>query len=361
MSVESNFSPVDVIYDSRSYDRAADNIENNRDRPTFSIGLPTNENDLAGMSVMWVNVPFTFYTVDQTNNKGLWIKFPDHSAIGQEGGVAKMWHQLELLPGTYQSVAALQAEFRRALRASAFSFVNGGGSPAGNRSLDVSRWYLKVSESTGILTVYNEELLVGAAYGGTAGGEREFWMLCEDKSLADMMGMICYNDGAGMPSTNTARNAIQSTEKGVYTFGYDRLWNSAGVANSGNPVPYISASFPVKLGGQTRLNLHSNLNSSVRNDPAITVDDTSENKILSFPINNIFRNYITFSNNNVMIPIDDGKSIPSKIDFYLTHGDRKRYARSDPNDPSRIQYVDYVPLNGEGFQVCIRYFIKGVK
>ena len=98
-------TPVDVLFDSEETS-SGKNVSGNRDNPIFSL-LPAISN-CVGVSVIYVNVPFTYYVLDTTNN----------SFAFSYGGSA--YSLLTLIPGTYNS-SNISAQFISAVAVAGFA------------------------------------------------------------------------------------------------------------------------------------------------------------------------------------------------------------------------------------------------
>lgn len=61
------YRPVDVIFDSALINDQVPNISGTSDNPTFNVAPGIK--DVVGFSMLWANVPFTYYVIDETNNQ----------------------------------------------------------------------------------------------------------------------------------------------------------------------------------------------------------------------------------------------------------------------------------------------------
>lgn len=60
------FTPIDVIFDSSLLNYNTPGINGSTDFPTFTMNPGIK--DVIGMCVLWTNVPFSYYVIDNTNN-----------------------------------------------------------------------------------------------------------------------------------------------------------------------------------------------------------------------------------------------------------------------------------------------------
>lgn len=80
------FKPIDVVFDSSDSVRAT--FGGTPDNPQYII--TPDLTDVVGMSLLWVNVPYTYNVVDDTNNKISLL-------------IGSTTYVLALDPGTYTS------------------------------------------------------------------------------------------------------------------------------------------------------------------------------------------------------------------------------------------------------------------
>jgi hypothetical protein len=263
------------------------------------------------MAVQWVNVPFSFYVVDKFTRNGIRMRFRKDNAW-------TAWNNLFILNGTY-TIETFQQEFRRALLV-AFPWM------ATNNIYQ--KYYCLIQPSTGFLTIYNEEIVAPPEINDTTvDGRRIFELQFDNEELAEMFGAV-YNY--------------------VYLAGAGHVWKNGNTVTA-DPVALIQTEIPVKLLGHPRLNLHSDLAKipeiSICRQQGTNTDDI----LLRFPITNNFGAYLYYQHSAPIIPISR-RSIHT-ASFYLTQGEKRLYADALEREHK------YLPLNGEGFQVCIRFLI----
>lgn len=304
--------PIEQIFDSR--------LSRDKDYPTFIID-PIQ--DAVGMQILWVNVPFSFYVIDELNNR-FYIYFKSMVGSTNESdkfnaGMADTWVPLDIKPGTY-TPQAFQMEFRRVV-VEAGIFVS-------NYPVTTNIFCL-INTSDGKMTIYH-----------TLTQSFTFGVRFDNEELADILG---FQPG----------REVWSTAGNVWT---------GGVPAGTGPLPrYVTGEYTVKMNGPQRLVLHGTL--SGQNVGSARINDNSEgDTVLSFPITNNVGSYLFYQPNQIVLPID--RTSMSTLSFYFTQGDRKRYVKrnaiaqqsqfvGDPYPPYEV--VNYLPFNGEGFQVCIRF------
>lgn len=287
--------PLDLVFDSRN--------STNPDRPEFYI---KDLYDVIGCSVMWVNMPMSFFVIDELNNKIQWKWRSAPVGSGLDAAYVNVWQTLTLKNGTYSPVG-FQQEFRRALFST--PTLTGTGE---QRSNTLSKIFCLIDSSDSRLTIYHQ---------------------------------IVTNPTFSVKIDNAELAAILGFEVGAeYQSGNDFVWSQGSpVDNDG--VDYVKGPNMVKLIGQPRIDLHSTLCDSA----TLINGEPSSDVILSFPITGKVGDYVTFQANPAMIPLS--RPPMSAISFYLTQGDRKEYKTT-----GMTSSVNYLPLNGDGFQVCVRFY-----
>ena len=282
MATDPQIVPLDIILDSK-------NLGKDRDNPTFQL---TNLENIVGMSVLWANIPFSFYVIDGSCNKFL-IRFPHQ-------GLAVDW-VVDLQFGTYTPLG-LQQEIRRAVTIAGFAI-----SPNDAAAFTV------------IITSFDSRMLL---YHPTLA----FQMKVISTELADILG---YEYDTWVASQTA------------------QLWKDGILVNDGDLVNYVKGIESVKLLGTPRLNLHSNLSANMVG--MVREENESSDVIFSFPITNNFGTYLYGAGSMAIIPI--ARQNIYKINLYWTQGSRTSYVNFRDNSVS-----NFLPLNGDGFQVCIRFF-----
>lgn len=286
---------------------------------------------------MWVNVPFSFWVIDETNNTFEFMFREQYGTANDLGDVKsssfRVWKTLTLAPGTYTPIA-FQQEFRRAIAAG--DFFDSVQAPALLQKINC------IFMSTDGRVIFNN---------GNAGENHFTIRFGNNVELAEMLGF---------------RPNIE------YWSGYGTVWKDGAPVDGGNNT-YIASERTVKLIGVPRLNLHGSLSGEVDIGGGMTrVNKNSGSDILvSFPINGAFGSYLY--NQLPSQPIVALSESIDTVSFYLTHGDRKKYSKRRTLDYASLpgvnasydmslyapsDVVNYLPLNGEGFQVCVRFFIK---
>lgn len=102
------------------------------------------------------------------------------------------------------------------------------------------------------------------------------------------------------------------------------------------------------------LNIHSSFaNSSLGSARYVA---SSESLLIQVPVLSNFGSYIQYQPTNSETQLT--RQTISNVDLHVTLGQRRKYARNAYNfDTEDFERVDFLPLNNEGFQLCIRFFI----
>jgi hypothetical protein len=322
---------VDQVFDSRIGRAEVSGTDVDRDYPTFFVDRLDN---VSAMQVLWVNVPFSFWVIDEINNK-IQMKFIDPESIpgGADSvlaaGVSGVYKDILLMPGTY-TPAAFQQEFRRAI-------ANAGFFKTEFAAASIASIFCLFDSSNSRMFIYS-----------TLGQDQRFHMKFPNTEIAEMLGFR-YNY--------------------EYQAGYGQVW-SQGAPVRASGVRYLVSERTVKLSGVPRLNLHGSLSSDISKVGGLTRvnDQSGSDRLLTFPITGQFGSYLYYQIPSQPIPVSS-ESI-NRVSFYLTQGDRKQYSKRRTSDYSdgigwhdmslftTYDIVNYLPLNGEGFQVCVRFFLN---
>jgi hypothetical protein len=320
---------VDQVFDSRIGRPEASGDAIDRDNPTFYIDPLYG---VQSIQVLWVNVPFSFWVIDNLNNRFqmLWRDAPDLTGPSiLNPATNNTWVDLYLTPGTY-TPAGFQQEFRRAV--STGNFFTSDTAPNVIKEVNV-----QFNNGNGRMVFYH-----------TIAQNMEFRLRFPTSELAEMLGFRKY-----------------SAEVGDYISGEGPVWKD-GVPVIGGNIPYIASERTVKLIGVPRLNLHGSLSGDIGKVGGMTRvnQNAGSDRLVSFPINGVFGSYLYYQVPSQ--PIESSSEVIDQVSFYLTHGDRKQYARRnqttagsyDMSLSASYNIVNYLPLNGEGFQVCVRFFLR---
>lgn len=292
---------VDVVFDSslRNY--------GTNDNPSFYV---RNIDNVVGMSVAWVSIPFCFYMVDNTNNT-FQLRGGTVAGINSAG-----WSTISLRPGTYSAVTFAQ-EFRRACVDTSVGALENNAD-----------FYCYVDGATARLTIYN----TGLATSGTV--ETFQLRMNGNTSLAKMLGF----------DASTTYQAQLVTQ----------WWNEGATLNTGNPLHVLVAPQQVYFVPPV-INLFSKRLSGLMHSQR--EPENEDERILVVPLLGNFTTQIQFQPSTGMIPIPSRVTI-SDTDFKLTIPDRDRYSLNavDPNPSVLPPTQNHLCLNNVPFQVCIRFF-----
>lgn len=290
-------STVDIVFDSSRRDSQT------LDNPKFFI---RNIDNVVGISIAWVSIPFTFYMIDNTNNT-----FQLRSGLASTISSAT-WGTYYLKPGTY-SAQTFPYEWSRVL----------GGSPASENNLD---WVTYVDSVSSRFTLYNTGLDTST--------ETAQIRFNGNSSLAKMLGF---------DADTVYQTQVVSTH-----------WVDGKKVNSGNPVHLLIAPQQVNFVPPT-IDLHS-----VRLSGAVTCQrdpGNEDTKILTIPVLGNFTSQIQFQPSMGMVPTPSRLTF-TDVDFALRLPDRTVYSIGavDPNPNPAPATSSNMSLNNVPFQVCVRFY-----
>lgn len=288
---------IDVVFDSRNFDAGS------LDTPTFNM-KPALSN-IVGFTPLWVNIPFSFYTIDSLNNSfNLTINLTQVTVI--------------LRPGTYNT-SSLADEIQSQIRTA----VANNGAISGYAS---NQFCVYVQPQARFI-VYTKTGL-GDGTSGTIDGYS--WNMTND-SLAQILGF----GGTG--------EFVTGTQSDFYFNG----------ANAGATM-FLSPPFQANLLPSALINVHSTL--AGYGQRTIYPDDAGD-ILTAVPITGNFLSNLYYS----WLPVASRVSrySLSQVTFYLTLNNRFLYALEGGSFQASVNYqtVSYLPLNGQAFQICIRFYL----
>ncbi len=299
-----NLRPVDIVFD--SLDRSSGSADN----PSFI--LEERLEDVKGYAVLWTNIPFSYYTIDLTNNIFLLgvptyenppATFPELTGL-----------QIRLNPGTYNP-DSLKNEMKRAIGSELL--------------VQASNYVVEVDESNARLHIYNTGLT----------NTQQFFIQVENPVLARMLGFA-----AGVK----------------YYSSYGQRYSRGVLVDSGESVQGLYSPFIVNLMGSSRINVHGSFTGMVSDSQRTSIRG-KDNLLMVVPVNGNFTAYLNMLQNSMMIPLAD-RQVVDRADMYLTLSDRTSYSfgatRWDDTSPVTQNYLS---LNGEAFQICIRFYVDDGK
>jgi len=287
--------PVDVLFDSDLANDSGDiYVGGSRDSPNFNL-FPALS-DVKGVSLIYANVPFTYYVIDSTNNK---------FTFQVDGGGDTL---ITIPPGTYNSIT-IASTLENIIRANV-TLTEDSASKG---------FYCYVDSTTGKLTFQNQTDT-------------------NDDTLAS--GYTIKFDQTESP------HKILGFDPTTYTATY-----VAGTTDD-TDVPInsyvLTGERTVNLTGPAQMFLNSDLGSAIYG----SVRNQSNFKgLLGFwPVNANYQGTIEYVREDPPI-IPMSKTSISKINLSLTLGNRERYSNLNG------QVNPYLQLNGEAFQVGLRFWL----
>lgn len=391
--------PIDIVFDSKS---AA-----NQDNPVFTLDPPLD--NIVGMNVQWVSAPFSYYVIDSTNNEFeyLWEYIDDNTAamypqsskifnfvardtgdpavftagspaVYPAGGVgvgSVKWTDADgyslnvskllggrpacgyskayLKPGTYTPDALTEA--LRQIAPNYFEYNTLGSELFGQTLTTVNlntgfnnrdSWGVHLDSATSLLTIYNTNMPKWDDTDGDDGVKRAIHFAFRFKpELAAILGFEpnVWHFSNFLDTYTGSTKVTATSTKG----GRDR-W-----------VQVIFGTRSANFLQNQRLNIHSNLASTFEGQRSLR--DTTD-IIKSVPIDSNYSAYIVNAANAEPYLIT--RSNIKDVYLYLTIGDRRLYATNFTMPASSFSRYDlmsfttqeYLHLNGQGFQVCIRFY-----
>ncbi len=280
----SSITPIDIIFDSDQVDTST-NVTGVRDRPIFTL-QPAIEN-CVGVALLYANVPFTYYVIDNTNN---------HFGLESAG----VYYDCTIAPGTYNSVNIASQVIDALARASVPNFTH----------------YAAFVDNTDSKFVMYKTSNVHISF-------KLDFVTIPDNQCFRVLGFeqaiytsttATFNDNAENVITNT--NNIKSP----------RVVNLSGPGQM-----FLASDFGPTIYGKVR-------------------NQTSKDALIGFwPVNSNYQGTIEYSREDPP-RITMSRTTVSKIQLKLLLGNRTQYAIGD-------NQVEYLPLNGEAFQVGLRFFV----
>lgn len=158
------------------------------------------------------------------------------------------------------------------------------------------------------------------------------------------------NPGEDRPSdTNLSDLAQRQAE-------WDKLNTRQRKPDDQNRIQFLFGDKIVNLLGSSRLDVHCDWSGS----QGLFRTHKKDNQLLiSVPVMSNFGTFLLYQPTIADVPIS--KTTVNNMEFYLTMNDKEFYAKNsrDALQPlSTVEKVPYLPLNGEGFQICIRFYCQ---
>jgi hypothetical protein len=291
-----DLEPIDVVFDSDEV-TTSNNATGIRDNPTFIIEPPIT--DCVGVSLLYANVPFTYYVIDNTNNR--------FNVTITTGGNTATNAPCTIAPGTYNS-QNIGAQVVNALVAGAIAAQAGSAA---------------ITNVDAFVDNTDVKLVVRRLTGALTAGDSFTLNFNVSNSAARVLGFA------------------ETTYSSSFSSG---LFDNQEVAIVGHA---LKSPRVVNLTGPAQMFLYSDFGSAlygkVRNQKATA-------PLIGFwPINANYTGTIeTFRETPMRIPISS--STISKCTLGLLLGNRIRYNNDGVGD------VSYLQLNGEAFQVALRFY-----
>lgn len=288
--------PIDVLFDSSSTELQFGDA----DYPKYILQPALT--DIVGYTLLSVNVPFTYYVIDDTCNTFTWT---DAGVTGQ---------LITIPPGTYNAITL--TEVLTSLFSAGSPYATAGGNV-------VYTWY--VNPDTNKLCVFAPT------------GASQFTMTMTSQALSDTLGIVM---GANVSSSSSI------------SFRDDTYVPQTGFLLQGDKI--------INLQGPNQMLLHGSLSNQAYG--SVRTQNNYNDLIGFIPVLTNYGGYIQFSvQQPQMVPVT--KCNLTEASFYLTVGSRSQYslyASSLTAQNVAVQAatstVNYLPLQGENWQLVIRFF-----
>lgn len=294
---------VDIIFDSGSSINNGGSLDN----PYFTL-YPALDN-IVGLQVLWVNIPFTYYVTDDYSNT---FRFKD----------ADFDDFITLPPATYNGITIIDVLNNL--------FAQGRTGPGVYHSLGKRyRWFL--NPDNGKLCVYLES---------GASGPFEIEIIPGQEDLGSTLGMLKgVNKSSAAPIDFYDDNYIQQP-----------------------PKYFLQSARICQLTGPNQILIHSSL--AGQSFGAVRSQTNTSNLICFVPVTSQYNGQIQ---NTIANPqtVSMTPTTISSVDFYLTLGNKTQYTvyqeslqQGSQQHPQARSGVQYLPLQGQSWQIAVRFLVK---
>jgi hypothetical protein len=293
-----NYIVHDIVFNTMDPDNFG-----TKDHGKFEV---TNLNNISAMTLLWANIPYSYYVIDRLNNEFQIIYENEEPEEEQVTAVA-----CRIQPGTYTPPSFCN-ELRRV-------FTSNENVYAG------ADYRAYIDDRTARLVIYNTSLT----------GNENFKILINDKYLAEILGF---------PLGTTVTSHFGQLFKDGELLDSD---------NDDNNLHYIVAPGLLNLTFASVIELRSNLSNYLEYSSR---RPTWGSEVVGiFPLNTIFTGYLFQPGNGNAVPCGKLPSLPH-VEFYLSLPGRDKYAANSTSEDNNDYVIQQeLPLNGQGFQVCIRF------
>lgn len=302
-----------------------------KDRPTFIIDPPVE--NVVGYTVNYVIIPFSYYVVDDTNNKITLHQRVPRGDLSVTGSPEYIWFMFDLTlrPGSY-SADNFKNEWSRVLQ----------------QTQTTKYWYLNPLDSN----AYTLGTLVTPAYPSEP---TKFVFFVEPESGRSIFYHTTTPFDIYFTNSFNVFGHRDNTKKSSVL---EPVFRDGVAVEAGSPVNVVRSPRVVRLIGPSMVNLHSDLPFDANSRNARQSTPT----LLRMPVSGNFGTYMTYVGNGEMIPC----SIPkiNTAEFWLTLTGRTDYPAydSDYSVPAVKEWTNYLRLNGEEFSLSLRlYTDKGTQ
>jgi hypothetical protein len=335
MGIFDNDEYVDIYLDSK------DANEGTRDNPTWLLTNPIT--NITGVKVTSALIPFTYYVIDGTNNEFIIEILTDTVATGGTTYVGARY-LVHLQPGSYDD-----STFPKMLdKVLTYAYNSAEPWDGGVElcSLSNNKGAASSCSSTEAVTDLNLIFDIHSMYEDSTAKI----VLYIDSDTYDNNAasfkinfLNCYNPA----------NEIMGFQLSSYNSINDIIYNNQEVAlNAGVATNYVKSPSASSLSGSGALYLHSDISSTSQ----IRNQTDNQNIIAAIIVNANYKGMIEHDVRNQIggkLTLEMGSL--TKISAYLTLGNRTNY---DPKADSTSQKSQFLQLQGQSFQICIRFYVK---
>jgi len=315
--------PVDAYFDSNSTLTSSLFNSTSLDAPTFDL-VPSIQN-AEGMTVMYLNVPFSYNVIDALTNS---------IQVTMDGSATIF--TIYIPPGTYTSTSLVDV-FNQTLTEeyNPAAPYNGGVSVSGGSdvfdALSVKYAFLVYDYNiASTFTFYT-------ATSGTKGSTTEFTV---------SFSAVQYPANEVIGALNTTYNS---------SFGDILLADNSIVSSVNYWVPPLT----YQVTGPGFIYVFSDLAQGVK-DGAVRTQSTTSSILMGTGVNTNYKGYITYQNQAPTI-IPFSKNNITRAQFYLLLGQRTQYCPGSDasffNNGSPI-ITNYLSLMGQPWQIIIRFWYR---
>lgn len=316
-------SSFEVEFDSRQ------RTYGTNDNPIFQL-IP--DHTIIGLSVKWVQIPYSFHHIDLLHNLLYYTEFD--AASSPPANDHSDWLPIRLAPGSY-STDSFPGEFKRA--------VNHPNVGAITAARTFESFFNKVNNTLTVYNASNED----SAFGNPNNDTKKFALRIDDPHLAEMLGC----------NANT-----------VYVSQWGQVFNDGTLLKDGASMQHITFPYVANFIPNSAVSIHSRaLAPIISGNPRQPDEDGT--KLITIPITGNYSSLLNYQTMGNISWFARGQEL-STIDFFVRiAGQEPRYAHPNPNsglpptDPyksiTQEDIKNHVSLNNIPFKLAINFYVAG--